>query len=635
MFKSRKSFKHRKQRAQAQGDILSPLAPRLRVLGAITLIFAAGFIAYLPVINGGFILDDSVLVTNNPLVKTADGLTRFWRTTEQLEYYPLTYNIFWLEWRLWETNPGGYHATNLILHIFESLLIWVILRRLSITGAFLAGLLFAVHPINVESVAWIAQLRNMTAMLFFLLSILWYLRSCISEGSEGAGTSRSHFGPQERAARARRPTFSSFILHPSSFHFWYWLSLAAFVLAMLGKGSVAVLPALVLGIVWWLRPLTRRDLWRVLPFFAVTIALTAANVWFQTHGTEIVIRDTGFADRLAGAGCVVWFYLYKALLPINLAFVYRQWHIEAERLLWWLPLLAVLALTAVLWRCRKTWSRPLLFAWGFFCVALVPVMGFADVGFMQYSLVADHYQHIALIGLVAAAAALWSAWSKQARGVVARRAAHALAVVTAGILMLLTWRQCSLYKDPILLYRDTLKKNPECWMIHSNLGLALKSRGQYQEAVEHFKTVLRIKPDCAIAYINLGNIFRKEGHVEEAIEQYKQALLFNPNLAEAYSNLGAALVEINQAEEAVRYYQNAMRLNPGFIEAQYNLAEAYAKLHRSSEAVEAAEKAVALARSQGQTAMVEVIETWLNAYRAGLSGMKDSPPTRRPDSKTP
>ena len=301
-------------------------------------------------------------------------------------------------------RPAGYHVTNLILHAAEALLIWVILRKLSIPGAFLAAAIFAVHPVNVESVAWIAQRKNTMAMLFFLLSILWYLKTVIPAASVGMPQVRSHGGPWERE------TFSSFIRHPSSLYFWYWLSLTAFVLAMLSKGSVVVLPVLLLGIIWWLRPVTIRDMLRTAPFFAVAAALAAVNVWFQTHGSGEVLRTASFTERLLGAGGVVWFYLYKALLPLDLDFVYPQWHIKAGNPLWWLPLLAAFAVTAVLWRYRTSWSRPLLFAWGFFCVALAPVMGFTDVGFMKYSLVADHYQHIAVIGLIALAAAGWSAW---------------------------------------------------------------------------------------------------------------------------------------------------------------------------------------------------------------------------------
>ena len=150
-------------------------------------------------------------------------------------------------------------------------------------------------------------------------------------------------------------------------------------------------------------------------FFVVAAAFTAVHIWFQTHGTPTVYRSAGFAERLLGAGGIVWFYLYKAILPLNLAFIYPQWHIQTGNLLWWLPLLAALTVTAVLWRYRQNGSRPILLAWLFFCVSLLPVMGFADAGFMEHSLVANHYQHIALLGVIALAAAGWSLWRKKIR----------------------------------------------------------------------------------------------------------------------------------------------------------------------------------------------------------------------------
>ena len=311
------------------------------MLAGAAAIAAIAFVAYFPSIKGGFVLDDDVLVTNNRLITGPNGLYRFWSTTEAMDYWPATNSTFWLEWRLWGTSPTGYHLTNLILHILESLLIWIILRKLSIPGAILAAMIFAVHPVNVESVAWISQRKESMAMLFFLLSILWYLK-------------------------ADMHTFSSFILHPSSFYFWYCLSLAAFVLAMLSKGSGAVLPALLLGIVWWLRPLTKRDLARIAPFFAVAVILSAVDMWFQTHGSGEQLRNADFMQRLLGAGGVIWFYVYKALLPLDLVFIYTQWQIHVDKLLWWLPLLMAAIVTALFWRYRNAWARPLLFAWGFF-----------------------------------------------------------------------------------------------------------------------------------------------------------------------------------------------------------------------------------------------------------------------------
>jgi len=662
-----------KHTPQARPVALVSLTPRMRVFAGVTLIVAVVIIAYYPALRGEFIWDDHDLLTENNIIKGSNGLYRLWFTIESQDYWPMTYTTFWIEWRLWGINPIGYHITNLVLHTAASLLIWVILRKLSIPGAFLAGLIFAVHPVNVESVAWIAQRKNLMAMLFFLLSILWYLKA---EMSAAGGPLLNRF-------------------YPSMADRWYWLSLLAFLLGMLSKGSVAVLPVLLLGIVWWRRPLRKWDLVRTAPFFLIAVVLTAVNVWFQTHGTEIVIRSAGFTQRLLGAGAVVWFYLYKALLPLDLAFVYAQWQIQADRLLWWLPLLAAGTVTVVLWLYRKSWSRPFLFAWGFFCVALAPAMGFIDVGFMKYSLVADHYQHIALVGVIALVAAGWCVWHERARGT-SYWVATVVGIAAVGTLTFLTWQQSGHYRDEITLYQATLQKNPNCWLAYNNLGALLEMTGRSQEAMEHFKQALRLKPDYADAHNNLGLLLDKAGRGREAIEQweqavqqnldyfdahynlglalaqtgraqeaielFKQALRIRPDDVETHNNLGIALAKTGQVKEAIEQYNQALRLKPDYFKAHYNLGNAlaiigrpqeaieqyeqtlrlkpdyteayanlaidYAQANRSSEAIATAKKGLELARSKNQTALAKQLEDWLNSYRASLKDLpnESAPP---------
>jgi Flp pilus assembly protein TadD len=617
-----KSIKKPDSRKRAGISILSALP--LGVLAGAALIVVVGILAYLPCISGGFVLDDNALLTDSGLISASSGLYLFWCTNEPIDYWPVTNTTFWFEWRLWGMHPTGYHFTNLILHVVESLLIWLILRKLFIPGAFLAAMIFAVHPVNVEAVAWIAQRKDVTAMLFFLLSILCYLKHLCSRHTPCAGPALGVCG-----------------LHSGS---WYWLSLAAFVLAMLSKGSAVVLPALLLVIVWWLRTMgtvpifvstktglspsiSRRDLVQLVPFFIVAAVLAGVNVWFQTHGTETVIRTAGIAERLLGAGCVAWFYLYKALLPVDLIFVYPHWQIEADNPLWWLPLLAVLAVTVVLWWYRTGWSRPFLFAWGYFCVALAPVMGFTDVGFMRFSLVADRYQHIAVIGVITLTAAGWSIWHHRDR-----KAAHGsavmVAIVSVGVLIFLTCRQSWLFRDANTLYRVTLEKNPGSWLVHNNLGSILFDTGRQQEAMDHYRRALALKPDYAEAYYNLGVALMQTGHPEEAIEHYKKALRFKPNdpevhynlgyalaqtgrfkeaiehseqalrlhadYAEAHNNLGVILTHIGRPEEAIEHCETALRLKPSYPEAHYNLGLALAKTGRTEEAVDHYRQALAL-----------------------------------------
>jgi protein O-mannosyl-transferase len=586
MLKRKKSFK--KHAPQARLGTAVPSGLNLHLLAGVAIIVVAVFTAYIPSINGGFIWDDELLITQNGLFKVSDGLYQIWCTTEATDYWPVINSMFWIEWRLWGNNPIGYHVVNLILHVVEALLIWLILRKLSIPGAFLAAVIFAVHPVNVESVAWIAQRKNAMAMLFLLLSILWYLKVSMPTASVGMAPAHSQVGSRER-----EKTFSSFIFHPSSFHFWYWLSLSAFVMAMLSKGSVAVMPILLLGIVWWLRPLTWRDVLWTAPFFAVAAVLAAVNVWFQTHGLGEVIRTASFMERLLGAGSVVWFYLYKALLPIDLAFVYTQWKIEAGNPLWWAPLLAALAVTALLWMYRKGRGRPFLFAWGFFCVALVPVLGFNDVYFMRFSLVADHYQHIAIIGLIALAAAGWSVWRRPLRGAT-YWAASAIPIAAAGTLAFLTWQQSGLYRDEFTLFGDTLQKNPNCWLAHNNLGYILSLTGRRQEAIEHYMHALRLKPDYSDAHLNLGVALLETGRPLDAVGHLKESLRLLPNRADAHYNLGNALGALGQRQQSIEQYEKSLALEPDYYKAHNNLGSALVYGGRSREAMEHYQQALKL-----------------------------------------
>jgi protein O-mannosyl-transferase len=620
------------------------------------LIFAAIFLAYGPSINGGFILDDDKLLTEATLIKAPDGIERFWRTADAVDYWPLSNSSLWIEWRLWAMHPAGYHVTNLILHAAESILIWIILRRLSIPGAYLAAALFALHPVNVEAVAWIAQRKDMLALLFFLLSILWYLK-VIQEptgaGPVGAGRETAS-GPFN---------LSSLIPHLSSS---YWLSLAAFVLAMLSKASAAILPLALLLAAWWMRPkaearaagqprtqlpaFLRQNMLLTSPFFLIAGALAVVNIWFQTHGEDVVVRAASFAERLTGAGCVPWFYAYKAVLPLDLAFVYPLWHIDATNLLLWLPLLAAVALTAVFWLCRRRWSRPLLFAWATFCVSLAPAMGFADVGFMKHSLVADRYQHIAIIslaGLVAAGLGMWHARANR----LLRLAAPAIAVAAVGALGLLTLRQSALYANAVTLYTDALQRNPDCWMVQNDMGKKLFEKGMADEAVRYYRAALQLKPDFPEAHYNLGLVYSQAGHPQQAIDEYQQALRRGASAyPQVFNNMGNALIQIGKPAESIEYFEKALRLQPDFnlarnglgaallaagrpldaiaqfkrilqsdagnVSARNNLVYAYANARQYDEALATAQETIKLARSQGQTATAEELEKWVKSHLA-------------------
>jgi hypothetical protein len=506
---------------------------------AVALLAMATLLAYLPALRGGFIFDDNVFLTGNPLIHAPDGLGRFWFGREAADYWPVTSSTLWLEWRLWGMNAAGYHATNVILHIVEVLLLWAVLRRLGLPGAFLAAGVFALHPVNAESVAWITERKNLMAMLFYLLTIFWFT------GETRAG---------------------------------YWLSLSAFALAMLSKSSVVILPPVLLGIMAWKHRPDARDFRLLAPFFLVAAGLTLFQTQFSTVLGAAEIQPLGYLARLLRAGAVVWFYAGKAFWPANLCFDYGPWTVRPGDLRWWLPLAAALATTAVLWRYRRTWSRPALFAWAYFCLALVPVMGLAEVGFMRYSPVSGHFSHLAMVGVAALAGAGWARlMAGEAGGRFHRFLRPFLMGVTVTVFVILgalTWRQSRIYSDAGILYRDTLARNPSSWIAHTNLGVMLCESGQIDAAIAHLEEAVRLKPDYAESRNDLGIAFYQAGRLAEAMLQYGEALRLRPDFYQARNNLGAALARAGKLSEAIEQFKEALRIEPGYREAQLNLARA-------------------------------------------------------------
>jgi protein O-mannosyl-transferase len=535
---------------------------RLALAGGAVILALLSLAAYLPSLHGGFILDDNYYLTDAPLIRAPDGAYRFWFTSEGFDYYPVSNTTLWLEWRLWGKHPAGYHLTNLCIHILNSLLLWAILRRLSAPGSYLAALLFAVHPVNVESVAWIAQRKGLLAMTFLLLSILWYMRD-------------------DDTRRAKRST-TSFPIGT-----WYWLSLLAFLFAMLSKGSVAILPLVLLLLAWWRRDRIDRGDWlRAAPFALVAIVLTAVHVHYQSRGLSEAIREATFAQRLAGAAAAVWFYLYKAIWPLDLNFVYRQWEIHAASIVWWLPLIAAVALTALLaWRRNTWWGRPLLFAWIFFCLALVPVLGFTDVGYMKYSLVADHYQYLSIVAVAALVAAAWASWYRHAKALPMRAAPLITAVGLVGTLTLLTWKDSNFYESAVTLYRATLEKNPTAWLIHNDLGAELDEIGSTQEAADCFRQALQIKPDYADAQNNLGLALQKMGRLPEATERFQEAVRLQPDDPKNQTNLALALLALGRTDEAIEHANKALPQLPLDAKLYDEVGQVFLRAGRTAQAI--------------------------------------------------
>ena len=536
-----------------------PFATRPWLLALILAIVT--FAAYQPTWRAGFIWDDDAYFTENPAMLSISGLGQIWSSLVASRFVPLTLTSFWVERRLWGLHPLPYHAINVTLQAVNAVLLWGVLRRLHIRGAWLAAAIWALHPVNTETVAWATELKNTQSGLFFLLALLMFLRF------EG-GLSRRH----------------------------YAMALVFGAAAMLSKPSTVVLPGVMLLCAWWQRGRwTRNDFIRVAPLVAFGAAMSLVAIVEQR--TEIVQEGASqwtltAPQRVMLGGRAPWFYAGKVLWPADLCFVYPRWELAVHSVVAWLPLAGLALVAAILWRFRHArWAQAAIFGLGYFVIALVPVLGFFDTYFFRYSYVADHFQYLACIGLISLAVSMGMAICQRA-GQRGRDLGTLAAAIVLLILGVSTWSQARVYQNVETLWGDTLAKNPKSWMAHLNLGTVFMREGRVSDEIGQYEQVLRIKPDYAEAHYNLGIALAQTGKIEEAIAHYGQALRINPDYANVHNNLGIVLAQTGKVEEAIAHYRQALRINPDYAEAHYNLGNALHQTGRREEAIAQYEQAL-------------------------------------------
>ncbi len=533
-------------------------------------------VSYFPALAAGFVWDDVVLTKATPL-HIWSGLAQIWFAPRALlpyegHYWPLLHTTFWLEHKLWGLAPLGYHLVNLLLHTSVVLLLWRLLRRLGVPGAWFAAAVFAVHPLHVESVAWVIGRKDILATVFYLSSVLAYIRF----------------------AEMRR---------------WrhYFLAVTLFVLGLLSKSITLTLPVVLLLWHWWRHGrVTLADCRRTLPFFLVGLGIALADYAYYTDIEPVSFAYSPLERGLIAAHALA-FYVGKLLWPAGLIGVYPRWEPGIGDLLAWGGAAGFAAAVAVLWYWRRRLGRGPLTGVLFFAVALSPTLGFVDFGYMQFSFVADRFQYLAGVGLIAVVVGA-AGWACQ-RGLGAlpvhraRPVRLAIGAVGAAILAvagMLTWNQAGLYRDDGTFFTHVIAHNPQARGAHNNLGNYLQAEGRYAEAHAAFQTALALRPDDPGLLNNIGVLLKKQGRHEEAVARYREALRLKPqhqearrNLATALGSIGVLLSNQGRTAEAIARFREALRFDPQFQTAMANIAVLLINQKRYAEGLAAAQQVIA------------------------------------------
>ena len=520
-------------------------------------------VSYVPAMQGGFVWDDEAFTDARPIRELA-GLWRIWFAPADLvgegHYWPIVYTSFWLEHKLWGFAPTGYHLVNVALHLVNTLLVWQFLRRLAVPGAWLAAAVFAVHPVHVESVAWIIERKDLLSTLFYLAAVLVWVGWA------------PHAAAGLRAGR-------------------YALALALYVAGLLSKSIVVTLPVTLLIYHGWHEGrVTVRDVRRLVPFFAVGLGITIADVAFYAS-REVISFGYSIVERALIAARALWFYAGKLLLPVDLAVIYPRWDVDAADPLAWGYVIAAGALAALLWFSRHRIGRGPLAGVLFFAVTLAPVLGFIDYGYMQFSLVADRYQYLASLGVITVLSAAAVHAAGRLPGVHWKQG---LAAVVLLLLAMLSWRQAGIYRDEVTFFSHVVARNPQARSAYHNLGNALLEAGRLEEAVAACRIAVERGTDTVAAHSNAAVALMRLQRFDEAEDHLRQGLAIAPRHSYSLQNMGELLRKQARYAEALEWYAQLLETDPGHVLAHVGSADALVGLKRYDEAIARAEHGLAL-----------------------------------------
>ena len=543
----------------------SPALLRLKGL----LLLGLGLWVFSPAWTGGWVWDDTAeILRNDPIRSSWSAIGGMWTAPAGADYLPLKETAQGLEWHLWGDAPLGYHLVSVSLHLLSAFLFWRLLVRLGAPFAWTAAIVFAVHPMVVESVAWISELKNTLSLPLLLAAALAYIAFDERRGQPNA-----------------------------DWRAMYALSLLGFLASILAKSSGVMFPLVILIYGWYRHGrLTRRTVLATVPFAVMSGAVGAATSWFQEHRaiSGVVAPAQGLGGRLAIAGHAVVFYFVKGIIPWPIAPVYPGWKAGGSLLSDAWPWLAIAAAAAALWGCRARSGRGPILASGWFVLNLVPVLGFIRMSFARLSPVADHFAYIALLGLVGGLAGALGSLARAPGQKVPRLALCGAAALLLGAFAWESHELSANYRDDRTFWTFASRQNPDAWAPRNNLGLTDLAAGRLPEAAAQFEAVIHSGERQAEVYNNLGTTYTRMGRYDEAAAQFEEAISLQPGYPVAEANLGNVLAQTRHYDQAVVHYRRSLELKPDVADVHTRLGMAYALADHPNEAASEFAEAIRL-----------------------------------------
>ncbi|MBN1900342.1 tetratricopeptide repeat protein [Candidatus Sumerlaeota bacterium] len=512
----------------------------------ILIILILTFAAYSRVIRWQYIWDDQDYVIENACLRDASGLKRIWFDIGATpQYYPLVHTFFWIEYHIWGLHPAGYHFINVFLHALNAALLFLLLQRLKIPAAWLVAAVFALHPVHVESVAWITERKNVLSLFFYLLSFTFFIRAIgLVETSSESGTD----------ANKNRPLNKKL----------YALAFVFYFCALLSKTIACSLPAAALLVIYWKKGrLTKKEIMAAIPFFITGIGFGLLTAGMERYRVGAVGRfwDLSFWERCMIAGRAIWFYAGKLVFPYPLMFVYPRWKIEQSNTILFLYPGGVILAVLVLWFLRNRIGRAPLVAFLFFAGTLFPALGFFNVYPMCYSFVADHFQYHASIGLITLFCALFAIALSKFPGKSGLLRIPGTAILL-GVLGILTWRQTFIYKDYVTLFKETIKKNRDSSLVLTSVAAILSEEGDKDGAIKLYERAIELDDLDDLAHFNVGKIFLERNEVDRGVQHLEKSLNLTPDCAHYHYFLALGYGLQNREEEAAVHFKKAVELDP-------------------------------------------------------------------------